>query len=82
LPFKYTIVPTMFDKRTKASLITYRKLQELYGNSVWAGVIPVDTNFRNASSSQKTPSDYAPLTRGVSAYKKLLSSLLELQKLG
>jgi chromosome partitioning protein len=81
-PFKYTIVPTMFDKRTKASLLTYRKLQELYGESVWGGVIPVDTNFRNASSTQKVPSDYAPLTRGVSAYKKLLSSLLELQKLG
>lgn len=81
-PFNYTIVPTMFDKRTKASLLTYRKLQELYGESVWAGVIPVDTNFRNASSSQRVPSDYAPLTRGVNAYKKLLSSLLELQKLG
>ncbi len=81
-PFKYTIVPTMFDKRTKASLLTYRKLQELYNDSVWAGVIPVDTNFRNASNSLKVPSDYAPLTRGVSAYKKLLSSLLELQKLG
>ncbi|MBA6233441.1 MULTISPECIES: ParA family protein [unclassified Colwellia] len=81
-PFKYTIVPTMFDKRTKASLLTYRKLQELYDDSVWAGVIPVDTNFRNASYSLQIPSDYAPLTRGVSAYKKLLSSLLELQKLG
>jgi chromosome partitioning protein len=81
-PFKYTIVPTMFDKRTKASLITYRKLQELYGDSVWAGVVPVDTNFRNASYSQQVPSDYAPSTRGVDAYKKLLSRLLELQKLG
>ncbi|NQZ22332.1 MAG: ParA family protein [Colwellia sp.] len=80
-PFKYSIVPTMFDKRTKASLLTYRKLQELYGESVWAGVIPVDTNFRNASSSQQVPSDYAPSTRGVGAYKKLLNSLLELQKL-
>jgi chromosome partitioning protein len=79
-PFKYTIVPTMFDKRTKASLLTYRKLQELYGESVWAGVVPIDTNFRNASSSQQVPSDYAPTTRGVSAYKKLLNSLLELQK--
>lgn len=81
-PFKYTIVPTMFDKRTKASLLTYRKLQDLYNESVWPGVIPVDTNFRNASNSQQVPSDYAPSTRGVTAYKKLLSSLLELQKLG
>jgi len=81
-PFKYTIVPTMFDKRTKASLLTYRKLQGLYDDSVWAGVIPVDTNFRNASNSLRVPSDYAPQTRGVSAYRKLLSSLLELQKLG
>jgi chromosome partitioning protein len=52
-PFAYTIVPTMFDKRTKASILAYKKLQELYGEMVWNGVIPIDTNFRNASNCQK-----------------------------
>jgi chromosome partitioning protein len=79
-PFIHTIVPTMFDKRTKASLLAYKKLQDLYGDSVWNGVIPIDTNFRNASNIQKVPSDYAPSSRGVLAYKKLLNYLIKLQK--
>jgi len=78
-PFKYTIVPTMFDKRTKASLITYRKLQDMYFGHVWSGVIPIDTNFRNASEEQKLPSDFSALSRGVLAYKKLLQYLIKEQ---
>jgi chromosome partitioning protein len=81
-PFQYTIVPTMFDKRTKASVLTYRKLQELYREKVWPGVIPVDTNFRNASAASKVPSDYATSSRGVFAYKKLLEFLLEIEVKG
>lgn len=77
-PFAYTIVPTMFDKRTKASLLAYRKLQELYPASVWPGVIPIDTNFRNSSVAQKVPSDFAPSSRGVYAYNSLLDYLLNL----
>jgi chromosome partitioning protein len=80
--FQYTIVPTMFDKRTRASLMTYRKLQELYNETVWPGVIPVDTNFRNASSSQKVPSEYAPISRGVLAYSNLLKYLVNLESVG
>jgi chromosome partitioning protein len=76
--FKYTIVPTMFDKRTKASLLTYRTLQERYGKFVWPGVIPTDTNFRNASEAQKVPSDFAASTRGVTAYRNLLTYLVNL----
>jgi len=78
-PFNYTIVPTMFDKRTKASLLTYRKLQDLYSDKVWPGVVPVDTNFRNASEASKVPSDYAASSRGVFAYKRLLEFLQETQ---
>lgn len=77
-PFTYSIVPTMFDKRTKASLLAYKKLQELYGAMVWNGVIPIDTNFRNASNCQKVPSDYAANSRGTLAYKNLLDYLIKL----
>jgi chromosome partitioning protein len=76
--FKYTIVPTMFDKRTKASILAYRKLQAVYSSNVWPGIIPIDTNFRNASESRKVPSDYASSTRGVVAYKALLKHLQSL----
>jgi len=77
-PFKHTIVPTMFDKRTKASVLAYKKLQETYETQMWQGVIPIDTNFRNASVAQKPPSNYAPASRGVIAYKNLLDYLIKL----
>lgn len=78
--FEYTIVPTMFDKRTKASLLAYQQLQETYQEKVWSGVIPVDTNFRNASIAQQVPSDFSANTRGVLAYKNLLDYLLKISQ--
>ena len=75
--FKYTIIPTMFDKRTKASILAFKKLQETYHNKVWPGVIPIDTNLRNASLAQKVPSDYAAKSRGSIAYQSLLNYLIK-----
>lgn len=77
-PFKYTIVPTMFDKRTKASILAYQQLQDTYKEKVWPGVIPIDTNFRNASIAQKVPSHFAAKSRGVIAYNSLLDYLMKL----
>jgi len=79
-PFKYTIVPTMFDKRTKASILAYQQLLDIYDKKVWPGVIPIDTNFRNASVSQKVPSHFAANSRGVFAYKNLLDYLMKSPK--
>lgn len=76
-PFNYTIVPTMYDKRTKASLLAYRKMEEVHGENVWTGVIPIDTKFRNASLEQKVPSDFDKRARGVFAYNTLLTYLLQ-----
>jgi len=76
-PFEYTIVPTMFDKRTKASILAFKKLQEVYTNTIWPGVVPVDTNLRNASVAQKVPSDYSANSRGTLAYKSLLNFMVK-----
>jgi len=46
LPFEELIVPTMFDRRTRASHDSLKFLQENYTESLWEMVIPVDTNFR------------------------------------
>ncbi|WP_018693199.1 ParA family protein [Algicola sagamiensis] len=73
--YRYTIVPTMYDKRTKASLEAYHRLREMYGDRVWTSVIPVDTKFRDASLAQQPPSTYAPKSRGVFAYSTLLTYL-------
>ncbi|GHE80752.1 ParA family protein [Thalassotalea profundi] len=77
-PFTFSIVPTMFDKRTKASLQAYLKMQELYGKTVWPGVIPIDTNFRNASVVQKVMSDFSATSRGTQAYRNLVDYLIKL----
>jgi len=74
--YQYTIIPTMYDKRTKASLEAYKTLQNTYKDKVWPGVIPVDTKFRDASLAQKVPIEFCPRSRGVYAYKALLDYLI------
>ncbi|MDO2947258.1 ParA family protein [Aeromonas simiae] len=78
--FKYTIVPTMFDKRTRASLMTLKSVKEQYGEAVWPSVIPIDTKFRDASLLHVPPSIYAPGSRGTYAYQTLLQFLDALEK--
>lgn len=76
--YNYTIIPTLYDRRTRASLDAYKQLVEIYGNSVWNGMIPIDTKFRDASHERLPPSIYAPRSRGVLAYQSLLTHLQQL----
>ncbi|MBT5231543.1 MAG: ParA family protein [Methylococcales bacterium] len=76
----YTVVPTMFDQRTKASKDSLRALREQYPDNTWKSAIPVDTRFRDASSSGVPPSIFAPSARGVEAYEALLQALDARQK--
>ncbi|MBW8190782.1 ParA family protein [Neiella marina] len=75
----YMIVPTMFDKRTKAANQAMVSLAEQYGNAVWRDVIPVDTRFRDASLEHLPPSMFAGHSRGVVAYRALLDDLIDEQ---
>ena len=72
--FRYTVIPTMFDKRTRASLMTLQSIKEQHGNAVWNAVIPIDTKFRDASLLH-IPSIYSPSSRGTYAYETLLNYL-------
>lgn len=74
--FDTLIVPTMYDKRTKAAIDAYDKLQEDYGEQLWCHTIPVDTRFRDASQAQSPASVVYPKCRGVFAYQKLLMTLV------
>ncbi|TQV86689.1 ParA family protein [Aliikangiella coralliicola] len=74
----YTIVPTMFDRRTKASIQALRNMRDEFGGHLWNKIIPVDTKFRDASRQHKTPSFAYPETHGVLAYYKLADSLTAL----
>ncbi|HHG3469057.1 ParA family protein [Vibrio parahaemolyticus] len=70
--FKVTIVPTMYDKRTRASLQTLTQLKKDYPNQVWISAVPIDTKFRDASLKHLPASHFASGSRGVFAYKQLL----------
>ena len=77
--FDYCIIPTMFDKRTRASLNTLSDLKAVYASNVWSGVIPIDTKFRDASLQHLPVSIYSPNCRGAFAYETLLNQLLQIE---
>jgi chromosome partitioning protein len=76
-PLQSTIIPTMFDRRTRASLESLQALRDKYAEKVWEAVIPVDTQFREASRRGMPISLMNKSTRGSKAYEALLLYLLE-----
>jgi len=71
--YSFTVLPTMYDKRTKASPIALQFLQDKYRQTLWPDdVIPVDTKFRDASLAHLPASHYSARSRGVKAYNRLL----------
>lgn len=74
---EYTILPTMFDRRTRASVSTLRLLRERHARCLWRSVIPVDTQFREASRMGIPLPLKAAMDRGSLAYEGLLNDLLQ-----
>lgn len=72
----YTILPTMFDKRTRASIESFRQLQQKHGNHLWPRFIPVDTKFREASHNHSPLPIFHAGARGSVAYSVFLDYLL------
>lgn len=81
LNLDYLVIPTMFDKRTRASHQSLDFMRSHYDN-VWGQCIPIDTLFRE-SSAKRLP---LPLMdsgcRGAMAYRALLFDIVrrELEK--
>ncbi len=75
VPLKYTIVPTMYDQRTRASVATVKELREKYSQQLWNGLIPVDTLFREASRIGVPLTVMKPWEKGSLAYRKLAEDL-------
>ena len=73
---EYVVVPTMFDRRTRASLDSLYQLQEEHHQRLWQGYIPVDTKFREASGMGKPISYLYPGSHGVKAYRSFLQYLM------
>lgn len=75
---KHLIVPTLFDRRTRAGMDSLRELERRHGARVWDDAIPVDTLLREASRSKLPLNKIDPHARGAVAYKLLLDAALEL----
>ncbi|TQV65386.1 MAG: ParA family protein [Halothiobacillaceae bacterium] len=72
----YLIVPTMHDRRTRASAHSLGVLQARHGPRLWPGVIPVDTQLREASKLGQPLPMLQPDARGSVAYRELLDWLM------
>jgi len=68
----YTVIPTFFDRRTRASMDALRAMRDQHSEHLWTRMIPVDTQFREASRAGKPISVYNPDARGSEAYASLL----------
>lgn len=75
-PLAYSIVATMFDRRTQASVTSLRHLRNEFPERLWPGKVPVDTKFRDASKAGVAPHVFDTSARGVDAYRSLLKWLL------
>lgn len=80
-PLNYTILPTMFDRRTRSSIESLRAIHENYPREKLSNtVIPVDTKFREASRQGKPISVYNSSTKGAVSYSVLFDDLMKLEK--
>lgn len=75
-PLSRLIIPTMFDRRTRASIEALRTLKDNYENQLWAYPVPVDTRFRTASARGLLVSQLDPDSRGLRAYARIAEALL------
>lgn len=77
--FSYVIVPTMYDKRTKASQSSLAYLQKNYQDKVWDNCIPIDTRFRESSSKRMPLPIMDAHTRGSIAYHDLAIDMVNME---
>ncbi|MGD0959030.1 MAG: ParA family protein [Methylomonas sp.] len=75
-PPKFSIVPTIFDKRTKAARESLLVLLEQYPENIWKSVIPVDTRIRDASALGIPLPMFDKNSKALEAYSELLEQLL------
>ncbi|MDZ7924512.1 MAG: ParA family protein [Marinagarivorans sp.] len=75
-PLPFVIVPTMFDRRTQASVQSLRVLRNEYGDDVWQGKVVIDTRIRDASKAGVPPHLFSPNSAAVACYQQLFKQLI------
>ena len=73
-PLPQHILPTLYDRRTRAGVHVLDQLHERYEGRVWPKAVPMDTRLRDAPSLTLAE---APAGRGADAYRSALRWLLD-----
>jgi chromosome partitioning protein len=73
------IVPSLYDRRTRAGRDTLEMLRDIYTDDLWDLVIPIDTQFRDASKKGVPLTALNSHARGVIAFEALLDTILEMR---
>lgn len=75
-PLPMSILPTLFDRRTRAGNETVKLMQDKHGHRVWEDAIPVDTRICNAARLTVPPQSEDYPGRGLAAYRRALEWIL------
>ncbi len=70
------VIPTLYDRRTRASLLALEQLREEYASVLWPEPVPVDTRLRDAARAGLPAPLHGPAGRAVGVYRRLLDRLL------
>ena len=73
------IVPSLYDRRTRAGRDTLEMLRDIYTDDLWDLVVPIDTQFRDASKKGVPLTALNSHARGVIAFEALLDTILHMR---
>src|SRR5690606_12859945 len=72
-PLPRHVIPTLYDRRTRAGVQVLGQMQDMYAGIVWRKAIPMDTRLREAPM---LVGEEPPTGRGADAYGSALRWLL------
>lgn len=75
-PLPHLIVPTLYDRRTRAGIECLDTLRTRHAAELWSDAVPIDTQLRDAAKAGAPLPYLAPQARSVQAYAALLEALL------
>jgi len=74
---KVSILPTLFDRRTRLATETLAMIQDQYGDQAWSEAIPTDTRMCSTEDLARQRSARLQAGRGLAAYRRALDWLLQ-----
>lgn len=75
-PLPCSILPTLFDRRTRIGVESLHQMQRQHGDAVWEDAIPLDTRLSNTLMLTRPDESDAYPGRGLAAYRRALQWIL------